>query len=213
QEGALPSALAPILPVMFVPNGRLLGALKSLISGVYKGPLASLQTFFAVSHDSASGRIVLNGDATTISWPEAEKEPVYERLDSVLSEMVSNVGGSYVKNPLAGSVMGHQPATAHPLGGCAMGSDADSGVVDHRGRVFIGGSGEHSTAVHSGLYVIDGAVVPRSLGVNPLLTITALAERAMMLMASDQGLQFDAEPLEITQPVSAAAPGDVVMAT
>ncbi len=49
QEGALPSALAPVLPVMFVPNGRLLGALKSLVSGVYKGPLASLQTFFAVS--------------------------------------------------------------------------------------------------------------------------------------------------------------------
>ncbi len=213
QEGALPSALAPILPVMFVPNGRLLGALKSLISGVYKGPLASLQTFFAVSHDSASGRIVLNGDATTISWPEAEKEPVYERLDSVLSEMVGNVGGSYVKNPLAGSVMGHQPATAHPLGGCAMGSDADSGVVDHRGRVFAGGSGAHSTAVHPGLYVIDGAVVPRSLGVNPLLTITALAERAMLLMAADQGLQFDAEPLQIGDPVSPAAPGDVAMAT
>ena len=48
QEGVLPSALAPILPVLFVPNGRLLGALQSLISGVYKGPFASLQTFFAV---------------------------------------------------------------------------------------------------------------------------------------------------------------------
>ena len=212
QEGALPSALAPILPVMFVPNGRLLGALKSLISGVYKGPLASLQTFFAVSHDSASGRIVLNGDAATVSWPEAEKEPVYERLDGVLGEMVGNVGGSYVKNPLAGSVMGHQPATAHPLGGCAMGSDASTGVVDHRGRVFTGSGDDRSTAVHNGLYVIDGAVVPRSLGVNPLLTITALAERSMILMAADQGLQLDAEPLQFSEPVAIDAPGDVVSA-
>ena len=212
QEGALPSALAPILPVMFVPNGRLLGALKSLISGVYKGPLASLQTFFAVSHDTASGKIVLNGDAATISWPSAGKEPVYERLDAVLGEMVGNVGGSYVKNPLAGSVMGHQPATAHPLGGCAMGNDADSGVVDHRGRVFSGADGAQSTAVHQGLYVIDGAVVPRSLGVNPLLTITALAERSMMLMASDHGVEFTTEPLSYDQPVSADAPGDVVRA-
>ena len=55
QEGVLPSALAPILPALFIPNGRLLGALKSLIAGVYKGPFASLQTFFAVSHDTRLG--------------------------------------------------------------------------------------------------------------------------------------------------------------
>src|SRR5262249_52166732 len=42
QEGVLPSALAPVLPVLFMPNGRLLGALNSLIAGVYRGPLAGL---------------------------------------------------------------------------------------------------------------------------------------------------------------------------
>ena len=62
QEGVLPSALAPVLPVLFIPNGRLLGALQSLVNGVYKGPFAKLQTFFAVSHDSASGRFVLEDD-------------------------------------------------------------------------------------------------------------------------------------------------------
>ena len=55
QEGVLPSALAPLLPALFIPNGRLLGALQSLIAGVYKGPFASLQTFFAVSHDTRRG--------------------------------------------------------------------------------------------------------------------------------------------------------------
>lgn len=180
QEGVLPSALAPMLPVLFLPNGRLLGALQSLISGVYKGPFAHLQTFFAVSHDSASGRFHLNGDKLSLSWPGAKDEPVYARLDAILSSLVGEAGGSYVKNPLAGTVMGHQPATAHPLGGCAMGRDVGSGVVSHTCQVFQGGKEGVSTTTHSGLYVIDGSVIPRSLGVNPLLTITALAERAML---------------------------------
>jgi len=194
QEGALPSAFAPVLPVMFVPNGRLLGALSALVNGVYKGPLASLQTFFAVSHDSASGRFGLEDGRLELSWPGAKDEPVYQRLDRALSALVEKAGGSYVKNPLAGSVMGHQPATAHPLGGAGMGRERGDGVVDHKGRVFDGRSGAGSTDVHHGLYVLDGAAIPRSLGVNPLLTITALAERAMIHMAREKGLSFDDTP-------------------
>jgi cholesterol oxidase len=181
QEGTMPSALAPMLPVMFVPNGRLLGALQSLVSGVYKGPLASLQTFFAVSHDSASGVFSLDGERLNLAWPHAKDEAVFRRLDDALSKIVGAVGGSYVKNPLAGSVMGHQPATAHPLGGCAMGRDRESGVVDHAGRVFDR-HGTNATDTLDGLYVIDGSIIPRSLGCNPLLTITALAERALIHM-------------------------------
>jgi cholesterol oxidase len=191
QEGVLPSALAPVLPVLFVPNGRLLGALQSLIAGVYKGPFSKLQTFFAVSHDSASGRFVLDDDQLTLQWPTAKDEPVYKRLDQILSAIVTEAGGSYVKNPLAGTVMGHQPATAHPLGGTGMGRECADGVVNHKGQVFDAGAGRGSTAVHEGLYVVDGAVMPRSLGVNPLLTITALAERAMLHMAQDYRLDFD----------------------
>jgi cholesterol oxidase len=185
QEGAIPSALAPVLPVMFLPNGRLLGALQSLVSGVYKGPFAHLQTFFAVSHDSAGGKLRLEGDGLVLSWPGVSDEPVHRRLDAVLGALVGAGGGRYVKNPLAGSVMGHQPATAHPLGGCAMGEDGSLGVVDHKCRVFTGAG---SAAVHDGLYVIDGAIIPRSLGVNPLLTITALAERALLHLVGDRGL-------------------------
>ena len=78
QEGVLPSALAPVLPVLFVPNGRLLGALQSLVSGVYKGPFARLQTFFAVSHDSAAGQLRLVDGEVRLSWPGAKDEPVYQ---------------------------------------------------------------------------------------------------------------------------------------
>jgi len=207
QEGALPSAFASVLPVLFVPNGRLLGALSSLVNGVYKGPFASLQTFFAVSHDSASGRFSLDGNQLALSWANAKDEPVYARLDAILSRLVTASGGSYVKNPLAGTVMGHQPATAHPLGGCGMGRDRSDGVVDHKCRVFNGAAGAGETAVHEGLYVIDGAVVPRSLGVNPLLTITALAERAMIHFAHDRGLRYTTAPAtaEAAAPASYAA--------
>ncbi len=61
------------------------------------------------------------------------------------------------------------PMTAHCIGGCVMGGDASTGVIDAQHRVF----GYH------GLYVVDGAAVGANLGVNPSFTITALAERAM----------------------------------
>ena len=59
------------------------------------------------------------------------------------------------------------PATAHILGGCAMGRDASEGVVSLRHEVFG----------HPGLFVCDGSTVPANLGVNPSLTISAIAER------------------------------------
>ena len=212
QEGAMPSALAPVLPVMFMPNGRLLGAMQSLISGVYKGPFARMQTFFAVSHDTAAGRLVLDGDNLSLSWPGAKDEPVYRRLDDMLSRLVTELGGSYVKNPLAGTVMGHQPATAHPLGGCGMGSDRDTGVVNHKGQVFDGWADGGSSSVHAGLYVMDGSVIARSLGVNPLLTITALSERCMVHMAQDYGLSFGVDALPVSTRATPANPGALVPA-
>lgn len=207
QEGVLPSALAPVLPVLFLPNGRLLGALHSLISGVYKGPFASLQTFFAVSHDTAAGRLALEGDRVALSWPGAREEPVYRRLDEVLSRLVEGVGGSYVKNPLSGTLMGHQPATAHPLGGCTVGNDRGEGVVNHKGEAFDAGAAAGSRDVHAGLYVMDGSIIPRSLGVNPLLTITALAERASAHLAMDHGLSFTDEAIPVAAPTTPSAPG------
>jgi len=66
-------------------------------------------------------------------------------------------------------IMFDMPMTAHCIGGCVMGATAADGVIDARHRVH----GYHN------LYVIDGSAVGANLGVNPSLTITALAERAM----------------------------------
>jgi cholesterol oxidase len=73
-----------------------------------------------------------------------------------------------------------------------MGNDRSTGVVSHKGQVFDGRPNAAPGAVHEGLYVCDGAVLPRSLGVHPLLTITALAERAMIHLARDRGWSMQA---------------------
>ena len=61
------------------------------------------------------------------------------------------------------------PTTAHILGGAAMGTSPADGVIDARNRVFG----------YDNLYVVDGSMIPANLGVNPSLTITAMAEHAM----------------------------------
>ena len=53
-----------------------------------------------------------------------------------------------------------------------MGEDHLHGAVDQFGRVFAGDG-----SIHDGLFVADGSIVPSALGVNPFLTISALAER------------------------------------
>ena len=116
QEGVLPSALGPLLPMMFVPGGKLIGAAEALIRGVYEGPLSRTHTFFVVSHDSASGRIVLKDGIAAITWANAGDEPVFARVDDALQKLSAASGASYVKSPLATSMLGKRPATAHPLG-------------------------------------------------------------------------------------------------
>lgn len=61
------------------------------------------------------------------------------------------------------------PMTAHCMGGCGMADSPERGVIDRQNRVFG----------YQNLYVIDGSMLAANLGVNPSLTITALAERAM----------------------------------
>jgi cholesterol oxidase len=119
----------------------------------------------------------LDDDRLRIAWPGVSHERTLARVGPRLQAAVRELGGNYLRNPF-------NPITVHPLGGCRMADEAESGVVDHEGRAF---SGSHGDAVHGGLYVCDGSVVPRSLGVNPLLTITALAERMCALMARRHG--------------------------
>ncbi len=76
----------------------------------------------------------------------------------------------------------NKPLTAHFLGGCAIGDSAETGVVDPYQRVYG----------HPGLHIADGSAISANLGVNPSLTITAQAERAMSFWPNKG--QADARP-------------------
>ena len=111
-----------------------------------------------------SGRIKLTSEqghgTPNPSWIPAANE--------VMRRIAANIGGF----PL-GSVgeIADIPMTAHFLGGCVIGDCADSGVIDPYHRVYG----------QPGLHVVDGSAISANLGVNPALTITAQAERAMAL--------------------------------
>jgi cholesterol oxidase len=77
------------------------------------------------------------------------------------------------------------PMTAHILGGCPMGANAQAGVVGVDAQV-------HG---YPGLYVVDGSIVPANPGVNPSLTIAALAEYVMSLVPAAPDGQPQIDPL------------------
>jgi cholesterol oxidase len=71
------------------------------------------------------------------------------------------------------------PSTAHILGGCPMGRNSEEGVVNLNCEVFN----------YPGLYVVDGSIMPANPGINPSLTITALAEYAMSRVPVKHGAE------------------------
>lgn len=148
--------------------------------------------YAVMGRDSASGRLEMlpgfdaapSDGGLIVKWPGIANEAAFASAEKYLGQAEAN-GGTYIPTPLwrpvpaALSELDGVPAprvfTTHPLGGCPMGKDATGGVVDELGRVFSAGT-SFADGVHGGLYVLDGSIIPLSLGINPLLTITALAE-------------------------------------
>ena len=207
EEGVMPSGLAEILPGIFNVGGKLFGKNttsgymdafqesirrnESWLLGAYRGAMNHTATYLVMAHDGAGGRIALDDDRAHIHWPEASSQQVYKRIEDKLIEVSTANSATYIRNPIQNTFLGKTLITVHPLGGCGMGTDRTLGVVDQKCRVFDASPGAAPNAVHDGLYVVDGATVPRPLGVNPLMTITALAERAMIHLAADIGKPLD----------------------
>lgn len=218
-ECALPSAFAPLLPALLAPGGAFFGehgartlsdeldalgrATESLMAGAYRGAVHNTQTFLAVGHDAGNGLMRLENDRIVIEWTNGPQQRVFQRIETALKAATEATGGTYMRNPASERILGGNLMTVHPLGGCSMGADRTSGVVNHKGQVFDAGNDEDAAAVHAGLYVCDGAVAPCPLGVHPLLTITALAERAMIHLARDYGWEMKREPAPV-RPVEVA---------
>ena len=204
EEGSLPGAIAGILPTTLSAAARAIGRdtdtgivdslrekqreIASLLRGPYHGAIRHTQTYLVMSHDDSGGKMALEDDRLRIHWPGVGKQEIFQTINERLRQATSAHGGTYVKNPIWDELFGHNLVTVHPLGGCIMADTGKQGVVNHMGEVFAGPSG---TDVHSGLFVCDGAVIPRSVGANPLLTISALAERSCKLLCKQRGWQID----------------------
>jgi cholesterol oxidase len=129
-----------------------------------------------------SGRSLFTAFRVGLVSEQAEGEAPPARIEighRVLDEFVRRTG-STPAGSVAESVL-NIPTTAHILGGCPFGRDAEEGVIGLDCQV-------HN---YPGLYVVDGSMMPANPGVNPSLTITALAEYAMSLIPPKPG----SEPL------------------
>ncbi len=220
EEGVIPGAISVVLSKLFGIAAGMLGndtdegladfyrerkrELQSLLGGAYRGSLHNTITYLVMTHDDSNGHVVLQDDRARVNWAGVGSQPIFARVSGLLERATAGLGGTYLRNPIWTKLFGHDLVTVHPLGGCPMGEDAAGGVVDHKGRVFAGTEGEE---VHDGLYVLDGSIIPRSLGVNPLFTISAVAERACALMAQDKGWNL---PYDLPSRAPQAAPAPAV---
>ena len=108
-------------------------------------------------------------------WPfrkflvsRGDKVPTFIPKANEFAKQYAQLTGGFAMS-LIPEILFNVPGTAHCIGGCVIANSPSRGVVDSRHRVFN----------YKNMYICDGSVVAANLGVNPSLTITALAERAM----------------------------------
>jgi len=130
-------------------------------------PINHMMPWIAQGEDGAAGTLHLKDGELVLDWPPRDRATVaiIDKIYETHKKLARSTRGLVL--PAVGWKLFHSLVTPHPLGGCSMGPDASRGVVDHKGEVFG----------YPGLYVADGAIVPKALGVNPAKTIAALAER------------------------------------
>jgi cholesterol oxidase len=161
QDGAAPRAYATAL-------GAIMRNLK----------LDHTQILLGMGHDGAEGRIYLNEDgAPVVTWPGLLESAYRKFIRAEFDKVAQAMGGEYEYL----KIFSNRMISVHPLGGCGMSDYPGNGVVNHCGQVYEGETGR----IHSGLYVVDGAVLPTSIACNPLLTITAIAEKISDTIVND----------------------------
>lgn len=132
-------------------------------------------------------RLTTEQDGTA---PSPTYLPVAHEVVRRIAEQIDGIAaGSIFENIDA-------PVTAHFVGGCVIGADAERGVIDAYHRVFG----------HPGLHIVDGSAVAANLGVNPSLTITAQAERAMAMWPNAGEADPRPAPGSVYMPVAPVAP-------
>lgn len=231
QDAAVPRALAGIAHELFTTLGllaqigdreilpRLSHDRKPLHDWAALNPrsLSHTQLLLIMGHDRSAGAMSLDPRTDRLQLKHSRRENRRLRdLHVRALDVVRADGGVLLENPawrlvpvgLGGAEGDDDGAdggafTVHPLGGCCMADEVAHGVVDQYGRVFDRGwdGGDAALRFHRGLYVLDGSIIPASIGANPLLTITAVAERAL-----DHLLRQGQLPIHRTAMQAATAP-------
>jgi choline dehydrogenase-like flavoprotein len=140
--------------------------------------------------DKANAKLKLENDRIQLDGDYDLDQPVFGEIIKTL-EKFAEIIGKKGKNSLLVPLWNDDPKkrtqfVLHPLGGCPMGNNAEKGVVNGVGEVFMGKSGNKT---YPDLYIVDGSIIPSSLGVNPSLTISALAYRiASKIVVDDKYL-------------------------
>lgn len=182
----LMGALATIMVPGDVSLGRRLGALarRAMRAPVRQFKLASLRRWsergiIALVMQTADNSLTLSlkrrfgRDVLTSAQGHGEPNPTYlpqaHRASAAIAERMQQEGGVSAEARGSWPEVFGIPLTAHFLGGAVISASPKDGVIDQYHRVWG----------HPGLSVIDGSAVPANPGVNPSLTITALAERAL----------------------------------
>jgi cholesterol oxidase len=137
-----------------------------------QGQLAQMMPWFGQSIDASDGRLYLGRSALApwrrklkLDWNVHTSKATIDAMVAMHRELASATGGRILA-PLLWTLL-RTLVTPHPLGGCRMADTPASGVVDHRGEVFG----------YRNLFVADGSVIPRAIGLNPSKTIAAVSER------------------------------------
>lgn len=205
EEGTVPGPIRGIMPGTLLTFSRLFGLNRdrifsnnffkrkwrevvSMVRGPFYGAINHTQIYLVMTHDDGNGNMVFENDQLQINWKGVGKQEIFKKVEDKLLSATRALGGTNVPNPTWNKKMDYDLVTVHPLGGCGMADHAGIGVTDHKGQVFSGSSGAD---LHKGFYVMDGAIIPRPVGTNPLLTISALAERSCKMIAEDLGMDLD----------------------
>jgi cholesterol oxidase len=124
-----------------------------------------IMPWFAQGVDAGDGELHLTDGVLDLKWDITRSLGLFETIEKRHHLLAEATAGHPF--PLPTWFFAKELITPHPLGGCNMSDTADHGVVNHVGEVFG----------YKNLFVADGAIVPRAVGVNPSRTIGALAER------------------------------------
>jgi cholesterol oxidase len=175
QDGGFPNVVANWLMTATATDARVQAFLQFVASAVRQfGPLENVMPWFAQGVDAANGTLrlkrrwwLVGARNLDLDWDIAESAKVIEAIIATHKELSKTTAGTALVPP--SWTLDRYLITPHPLGGCNMAANPANGVVDHKGEVFG----------HRNLFVIDGAMVPEALGVNPSRSIAALAEHAV----------------------------------